>query len=355
MIGRAVGSAVLLMIIAACSGSRALPEEAVLFPNRQTSQWWMINIVPFTSGDDDTHFSLLFSGSPEGMGYSMALFASLWTKNGDAFYSGMRVAPVNLYPGRARFPVVLEVPGRDSLETEWYCTLGRKRIRVQCAVRDTAGTTTLLQKVLLLSHRGPYLPAATRKAVPVSAPDNPSISSNDRNEFNGITRSLPPMPAEMRSPFDPHGIVPVWVNMHVLPFSDELLENARERYIGWLDLRLDDGSRMSILYENDGKGRVELLESGYWDAEGQIAESAEMPVLSAGSGSVSTSLVSGNAYPLSLDIALPDRDIVLTLRPRKAQQEVGYRRNALWMGAVEAVDPLVGACLGLGNMIIIKR
>ncbi len=344
----------LIISIFACSGSRVLPEEWPLFPDTNTGKWWIVNGIATDGESNDMHLCLLFSFSPVNGKYYTTFYSSFWWEADGAYYTGTRSSDVPSLQEKRQFPVLLEIPGRDSSDLEWYWTLGRKRMRLQCEVRDNAGEIFPLTLAMKLTHKREFQPLETVIPSVDTPPEAISIRSEYANAFVPATYSLSPITADIRmsAPWK----YKAWsqLSVHTIQAGEVLLEKTRDQYVGWLDLFLDNGQHLSLLYETDGKAFFRNLGHNGWDAEGKLQMMPE-PQFRADTTTTWTSPASGKTYPTTLEVNFPEISIFLKIRPRKPDQENGTGNNALWMGAIETVDPKTGAVSGRGNMYILKQ
>lgn len=354
MILKAVFFSGIIIGLAACSGSRALPEEWPLFPDSTASKWWIVNGITTDVGGDDMHLCLLFSFSPVNGKYYTTFFSSFWWEADGTYHTGTRSADVPFLPEKKQFPILLEIPGRDSSELEWYWTLGRKRMRLQCQVREVAGEVLPVSVTMKLARKGAFQPLETVVSSGETPPEAVSMRSDYSNPFFPATYSLPPIATDTRLPAPWKYKAGSLLSVHAIQSGEDLLKITRNNYVGWLDLFLDNGQHLSLLYETDGKAFFRNLGHNAWFPDGKLRMMPE-PQFRADTSEVWTSPASGKTYPTKLEVSFPEVSIFLKIRPRKPEQENGTGNNALWMGAVETVDPITGAVSGRGNMYILKQ
>lgn len=340
------------VVFTACSGSRALPGEEPLFPDATTQKWWLINAVTTDANGKGLHLCSLLSFTPSQGRFYTAFYTSLWEESGNAFYSGIRSSDIPFSQEKMRFPVLLEMPGKDSSELEWYWTLGRKRMRLQCEVKDAAGVVFPLTMVIKSAYKKPF------QLTEINDPNTGEVAMRPgyQSPFAGRrkTESLVPMAGQIRLSSPWKTIGKCRTSVQVISSGEELIDKTKDRYISWVDLYLKNGSSLSMLYETDGKSYFRSLGHAGWDANGQLLMLPE-PQFGADALPSWTSPASGKTYPTQLTLHFPEGDLHLHLRPRKQEQEIGAGKSALWMGAIEAVDPATGTVTGSGNMYILKQ
>ena len=351
MKGRLLFFAGIIIVLSACSANRALPEEKVLFPSVEMGKWWLLNVVSTDGEGKDVHLSALLSFNPVSGKYYTSFFTSLWMASDSVYYSGIQSADDAFFKTKLKFPILLDILGKDSTHSEWSWSLGRKAMRLNSVLKDKeSGESLPISMNIQLDDSRPFKLIQTM-ASPEIQSMTPSVSGNHESPF--VMTTIPFGLLDMKLKGTWKMKAPANLSVHVMSSEGQLLIKTKKNYISWLDLNLKNGKHLSALLETDALGNIQVLSQTLWDAQGKLTPSVFLVKID--KSAIWKSSVTHKSYPLGVFIQILDENVHLSIRPRIKEQEISANKNSFWMGAIEAKDSVTGAVVGVGNMYILKQ
>lgn len=325
----------LFAFLSSCSVSHTLPSEKPLLPHHDEAKWWIINSVSKDRNGKDIHLCALVSmefASGEKYG---GCFLSAWSEADSTFYSGVQNSIDPDLQFKEQFPVSISNSDNDSVSGGWSWAMKRSNTTLEGIVNKKNGfpiqpasfkasLSYETQKPFVLSHM-------------LSSPDVWIVKPlNTRVTLEGNLKSA--------------SIGKLFVN--TITGRTILFERAKKDFVTWLDLALDTGEQISLLFRTDNKGNVKVDAALLWAKNGDFMLKSGIEVKM---NEHYTGGVGSKSYPLFYSINLPGSNINISERPRMLNQEVENNKSSFWMGAVEVVDPNTGIRQGKGNMYIFKQ
>lgn len=328
---------IFIACLTACNTSRVTQQEAVLFPEAGKGKWWIINTVLYNRQYKEVHFNALVSiDEMAGKKYA-ACFVSAWNSaDTNNYYTGIRTAPMPVLNYRNKFPLKIWLPANDSSGMEWSLVLKRNSFNL---------LTELKSKTNDQAKNYTELSASFNKQNPFAVS---AISAEPQ------AWALNPLPASIWL----NGNMPAAGagNIQVRVFSDKelLLKRSSDAYVHWLDLDVQSGKHLSVLFSTDSEGKIKTDATMLWDEQNNIMARPQV-TMQLISKENTVALTSSKAYPLFFSIEIPQQQLNIIVKPRMLQQEITANKNSFWMGAVEAIDNRTGQSAGKGNMYIFKQ
>ncbi|MBK8519518.1 MAG: lipocalin family protein [Ferruginibacter sp.] len=319
-----------------CTTSRVTEKDALIFPEADKGKWWIINTILQDSNGKDVHFNSLVSIDKTGGKNYAACFVSVWSEFDNAYYTATRIAGVPGMKFNKKFPLRIRFPGNDSLAMEWSLVLKRNGLNF---------LTALNNKTKTLPKDYTELTVGFNKQMPFAVS---SISASPEAwAVNPISAAVK-ISGNMQSSAVNDLLIRV--------FSDKelLLKRSSETYVHWLDLTLNAGKQLSVLFSTDATANVKTEAVLLWDEYGNIMARPQITLQQTSNDNIQAGSLT-KPYPLLFSVNLPDQHLNITVKPRKVEQEIAANKNSFWMGAVEAIDSLSGQRAGKGNLFIFKQ
>jgi hypothetical protein len=329
-------AAAFIFSLIGCATSRVTEKDALLFPEADKGKWWIINTILQDRNGKDVHFNSLVSIDKSGGKNYAACFVSVWREWDNAYYTAIRIAGVPDMKFNKKFPLRIRFRGNDSLAMEWSFVLKRNGLNF---------LTALNNKIKTLPKGYTELSAGfnKQKSFAVSA-----ISASPQAwAVNAITADVK-MSGNMQSA--------ALNKLLIRVFSDKeiLLNKSSETYVHWLDLSLQSGKQLSILFSTDVTTNIKTDAVLLWDEYGNIMARPQITLQKINDENIQAGSLT-KQYPLLFSVNLPEQHLNITLRPRMIEQEITANKNSFWMGAVEALDIQSSQSMGKGNMYIFKQ
>ncbi len=319
-----------------CTTSRIPEKEALLFPEADTGKWWIVNTILQDRNGKDVHFNSLVSIDKAGGKNYAACFVSVWSEMDSTYYTGTRIAGIPEMKSYKKFPLRIGFPGKDSLAMEWSLVLKRNGLNF---------LTSLNSKTKALPEGYTELSAGfdKQKSFAVST----ISASPEAWAVNPIRADV-----KLRGNMQSSAVNKLLVRV----FSDKeiLLKKSSGTYVHWLDLGLQSGKHLSILFSTDAASNIKTEAVLLWDGQGNIMARPQITLQKISNDNMQAGLLT-KQYPLFLSVILPELHLDILLRPRMAEQEITANKNSFWMGAVEALDSQTNQSMGKGNMYIFKQ
>lgn len=317
-----------VLAFAGCSANRAFPKEAALFPDSETEKWWIINTIFQDELDKDVHLCALISFTPNDGRYFTHFFTSLWTEADSSYYAGSQSSEQPFDQKKHRFPIKLSIPAKDSASFGWSWKLARGSMRLRALLQqETERVEWPLKLTMKMAQDSAFNVLKTSGATTLY--------------------HVPPASTALHVSGAWQMAAPAVLQCHVIESGKSLLEKTKHSFISWLDISLSQGMYLSLLYETDLQGNIKVLNQTFWQNE-QVIDSASAILTGQRRGK-------NAAYPLRLSIALPEKKMDMLIRPRMETQETSGRKNALWMGPVQATDATADTIVGNGNLYMLKQ
>jgi hypothetical protein len=326
----------LIISLASCDTTRVLQHETALFVEAGKGKWWIINTVLQDRNGKDVHFNSLVSIDKMGDKNYAACFVSVWNESENNYYSATRTADVSARKLKTKFPLRISFPGKDSLAMEWNLVLKRNGLNFLTELNDKT-------KDLPKGYTELYARYSKQKPFSVSG-----ISASPQAwAVNPILADV-----KMSGNMQTSGSGKLLLRI----FSDKkiLLQKSSETYVHWLDLHLQSGKQLSILFSTDAGSNVKTEAVLLWDEHGNIMARPQMTLQKISNHNIQAGTLT-KQYQLFFSVILPEQHLHITLQPRMIQQEITANKNSFWMGAVEAMDKQTGQPAGKGNMYIFKQ
>lgn len=326
-----------IFLFYSCSVSKVSPSEKTLFPSQTESKWWIINSVSKDDKGKDMHFCALISNEQLAQKNYAGCFISVWKQSDASFYFNQQYAenPINNF--NPVFPIKLTIPGSDSTIAEWTWFVSKDKIKLLTGTPADKAKTTLSSILDITYHFTKQAP------FPVSKISNhPNI------------QAITPLTTRISL----HGKINAkndgQMFFRVFTERDILLGMAKNNFVHWLDLLLNTGQKISLLYTTNSLGKTTIHAAQMWDPSGNLILRPAV--------NLQTMTDQKNAgkngerdYPLNFYMQAPAFQGDLVLQPRMIQQEIVANKSSFWMGAVELVDQQTGLQKGIGNMYIFKQ
>ncbi|MBL7701465.1 MAG: hypothetical protein JNM14_04405 [Ferruginibacter sp.] len=329
-------SLLVALSFASCVTHRVAQNETVLFPETGKGKWWIINTVLYNRQYKEVHFNALVSMDEMAGKKYAACYVSAWNAADTTnYYTGIRTVAIPVSGFRRKFPLKLWLPANDSAGMDWSLVLKRNSFNL---------LTDLKSKMTTQAKGYTEFSASFGKQYPFTVT---SISAAPQAwAVNPLTAT-----AWLKGSISSAGTG----NLQVRIFSDKdlLLKKSAAAYVHWLDLELQDGKHLALLFSTYAEASVKTEAAMLWDEQHQIMAKPQVTMKLLGKENVvATSL---KLYPLFFSIEIPQQQFSIMLRPRMRQQEITANKNSFWMGAVEAIDKATLQFAGKGNMYIFKQ
>lgn len=325
-----------IICLVGCTVSRVSDKEVLFFPEADKGKWWIINTILQDRNGKDIHFNSLVSIDKTGGKNYASCFVSVWSESEKAYYTATRTTNVPEMKYNKKFPLRISFPGNDSLTMEW--SLGLKR-------NGLIFLTALNNKTKTLPKGYTELSAGFNKQMPFAVS---SISAKpEASAVNPITADVK-ISGNMQSSAKSKLLVRV--------FSDKeiLLKKTYGTYVYWLDLTLNTGKQLSLLFSTGAGTTIKTEAVLLWDAQGNIMARPQLSLQKISDDNIQAGTLT-KPYPLLFSVNLREQHFNITIRPRMIEQEITANKNSFWMGAVEAINSQSGQLSGKGNMYIFKQ
>lgn len=320
------------LAVAGCSASHALPKEVALFPDSETEKWWIIHTIFQDEQEKDVHLCALISLTPNEGRYFTHFFTSLWTEADSAYYAGSQSSEEPFYQKKYRFPIKLAIPAKDSASFGWSWKLTRGNMRLRSVVQqETERIGWPLHLKVKMAQDSAFHVVETRGETTLY--------------------HLPPASAEIQLSGAWQMSAPAVFQCHVIASGKNLLEKTKNASVSWLDISLSQGMYLSLLYQTDVQGNIRVLSQTLWQKEQAIDTASALLTAHPDARPRGKNAAS----PLRLSVALPEKKIDLLVRLRMQASGTSGRKNALWMGPVQATDATTDTIVGKGNLYILKQ
>jgi len=323
----------LFAFLCSCSVSHTLPAENPLLPHRDEAKWWIINTVSKDKNGKDIHVCALLSMEfTSGEKYGGCFF-STWSEADSVFYSGVQNTGNPDLQLKEQFPV--SITAKDSVSGDWSWTMKRN-------------ITTL--EGILNKRNSLSIPPSSFKASLGYETQKPFVLSHMLSSPDAWIAK--PLNAKITLEADSKSISTGKLFISTITGRTVLFERARKDFVTWLDISLNPGEQLSLLFRTDNKGAVKVDAAMLWDKNGNSMLKSGIEVQTK---RVQIKTSGSKPYPLYYSITLPGSNINISERPRMQNQEIENNKSSFWMGAVEVVDPNTGVQQGKGNMYVFKQ
>ena len=316
-----------------CSVSHTLPAEKPLLPHQEEAKWWIINSVSKAKNDKDIHLCALvsmdfFAGKKYG-----GFFFTTWSEADSSFYSGFQNSGNPELQLKEHFPV--SITTNDSVSGGWSWTMKRNNTNLEGVLNKRNSLTispSSFKASLDYETQKPFIlsPILVAPNAWIAKPLNASLSLETGSTSISVGK------------------------LFISTFTGKtvLFGRAKKDFVTWLDISLNTGDHLNLLFRTDSKGAVIVDAAILSDKNGNFMLKSEIEVQTK---SVRIEAGGSKPYPLYYSINLPGSNINILERPRMQNQEVVNNKSSFWMGAVEVVDPNTGVQQGKGNMYIFKQ
>ncbi len=328
--------AVFIFSLVGCTTSRVTEKDALLFPEADNGKWWIINTILQDRNGKDVHFNSLISIDKTGGKNYAACFVSAWSESDNAYYTATRIAGVPGMKYNKKFPLRIWFPGNDSLAVEWSFVLKRNGLKF---------LTSLNNKIKTLPKGYTELSAGFNKQMPFAV--STISASPEAWAVNPITADVK-MSGNMQSSAVNKLLIRVFADKEIL------LRKSSDTYVHWLDLSLQSGKQLSILFSTDATKNIKTEAVLLWDENGNIMARPQITLQKINEENIQAGSLT-KQYPLFFSVIMPDQHLKITVKPRKVEQEIAANKNSFWMGAIEAIDSQSVQPAGKGNMFIFKQ
>lgn len=322
--------------LAACVTPRVSQQEAVLLPDGESGKWWVINTISQDRYGRDVHFNSLVSIDKTGEKKYASCFVSVWSATAQSCYTATRNTPAGELRFNRKFPVKISFPANNPPDMDWRLVLKRNKLDIFFSLNDK---TNVLPK----GYTG--LSASFPKQNPFAV---------------SVIRSSPkawavnPVRATVKLEGNVQASAPDNLLIRVFSDKDLLLKKSSSAFVHWLDLSLQSGKHLSVLFSTDASSNTDTEAVLLWDEQGNIMARPEITLKKINSNNLQAGSLT-KPYPLFFSIELPGQHVQVLLQPRMVQQEIAANKNSVWLGAVEALDVQSGRPAGKGNMFIFKQ
>lgn len=320
-----------------CTANRVLQNESVLFPDTQTGKWWIMNAVAKDKQGKDVHYASLVSVDRSGGNNYATCFASLWYEADSSYYSGIRNSGHPKVKFKTAFPLKINFPANDSTAMESNWVLKRKSLLLQSELKKsrTANAGSIYTEMFGRFNEQKPFPLSKMNASPEIWAVAPLRGRTE------ISNKIQPAIAEK-------------LMLRIFSDKDIFLARSTHEYLHWLDLTLNTGKQLAILFRTDTAAGIKTECILLWDEHDNLMPRPSVQLKMFKNERQVTSSP-GKSYPLYFTVSLPGENISFLIKPRMVQQEIRANKNSFWMGAVEAVDERSNRILGKGNMYIFKQ
>ncbi len=321
--------------LTACVTSRVTQQEAVLLPVADNGKWWIINTILQDRFGKDVHFNSLVSVDKTGGKNYAACYFSVWNESDNTFYTGTRNALLPEMRFKNKFPVKIFFPGKDSADMDWSLVIKRNGLNFLAALNSITNP----------------LPRNYTELSAVFPKQNPFALS----VINASPQAwaVNPLQADLTISGSMQSSASGKLLIRIFADKELLLKKSSAAYVHWLDLTLQSGKQLSILFTTGTSG-VETNAVLLWDEQGNIMAKPQVIMQKIENVPVQAGTLS-RQYPLFFSVILPEQHLNIQLQPRMTRQEILANKNSCWMGAVEATDSQSGKAMGKGNMYIFKQ
>lgn len=324
-----------MLLFTACVTRHASQSEAALLPEADKGKWWIIHTILQDMHGKDLHFNALVSTDRTGDKNYASCFAAAWSQYDSGYYTASRTSEVGAIRYKSNFPVRIYFPPKDSGTMEWSLLLKRNGVQL---------LTSLSRKE---TETGSYtqLKSAFRKQDPFSI----SVIS-----LQPQARALKPVNAESKIAGSLHAGGKEKLFIRVFSDKELLLKMSASACVHWLDLSLQSGKQLGILFTTDAVKGITTHAVLLWDEQGNIMAKPTLILEQQQNKTTGPDSLS-RPYPLIFSIVLPEQQLNIQLQPRMTSQEIKANKNSFWMGAMEARETNSGLPAGKGNMYIFKQ
>lgn len=303
-----------------------------LLPGDALEKWWIINSVSTDREGQKWHQSMLVTWQPGGENSFATAYASGWNSVEEVARTGVRHTATPLSGHGNEFPAYLIMPGADSIDGDWYWSLGKQHMKRQVFLQPNGRDALTAYKSRLMFSSNDLIPLQSIANEPVVTAARPvwfeeKIISPARVKSNGV------------------------LFVRTIENGQSLLNLTRQGRVIWFDLGFSDRF-LTLLLHVKPSGVATILAAGAWDAAGNFQPSAEMPAVDP-AANVWQSERSGKSYPLCWSVTSNSAAGKYLIKPVVEDQEISANKNSLWLGAVKITDATTGKILGRGNMIIL--
>ena len=322
-----------VFIIQACVSRRATEDELPLLPSRQTPKWWIVNTIVQDEKGKDVHVCALFNvESPEGENYA-SCFVSVYAASDNNYNYALRNSGESSISFKPGFPLSISIPDTDSAKSNWRWQLNRSGMKLETILGKNAAAPTYFDQSVKFTGQDPFRVNKLSGATDVYA-------LNIRNAETGLSGA-----------FQAGSVGPLFIR--TFTGRDALLGQARQETVCWIDLQLNSGKQLNLMFRIDDKDVFRTDIAILWEEAGNQQKITDLKIDLI--KNEKTVLSSGKSYWLNFSVDLPYKKIAFRVKPRVKDQELKLGRNSFWMGAIETTDTKNGTQTGKGNMYIFKQ
>jgi Lipocalin-like domain len=330
-----------LTLLAACSNRRPQPNEAALFGTAGDNAVWVFDAVTEWPDGKEQHTCALITQSRQGDQQFSGCYLRTW-QTGGATQVGFSLGSAQPLGKGARWPITLRMQG-DSSQSPYSLDWGRRYFWMR---GDLPPSTAGLPAVAWF-WKGRY---PDQRAFPAEvlceAPEVWSVSP-----WAGVSRI---------SGITGKGTT-LW-RLGVFKEAESVFGAGPGAAFVWLSVGLADGRSTQAYLRVDAQGLVQVLGQRRWEGQTLAESHGDRPSFSVDSASTWVSPRTGKAYPLIWQLD-PDgsccraenKTTGIALRPRTLDLENAIKRNAFWMGPIEAIEANSSKVVGKGNMFVFVR
>jgi len=307
-----------------------------LFPGTQNGKWWIINAIAKDKKGKDVHYISLMSTDRSGRNNYATCFTSIWYEADSSYYSGIRTSANPRIKFKNTFPLKLNFPANDSTGTEWSWALKRKSLFLQTELKKDRVANPGIHTELFgrFDQQKPF------RLLKMNA--SPGIWA------------VAPIPGKIEITNNIQSVNAEQIMLRVFSDKDIFLARSAHEYVYWLDLTLNTGKQLAILFRTDTASGIKIECISLWDEYDNLMARPSVQLKKFENREQATPFT-GKSYPLYFTLSLPGENTSFLIKPRMIQQEIHANKNSFWMGAVEAEDQRSNQSSGKGNMYVFKQ
>lgn len=317
-----LGIIVMTILVSGCLSPKALPNEKKLFIENNRTSFYIINSIPNSERKSSPHFCLLMVANIKDKKQSLQYYASIYNPYDTSFTPYHSYTDGLTMDTSYQFPITSIVESNDSSEVlKWNWKLHRNKLNLEASDKRAS-----LRFNAKFKKQLPFVINQV-KQQPAIFCVSPISAQSALNEQ-------------------------IWLKyrsslfISIVQNGEELLKKYANHYLIWINWTLKNGETTTQCLTLNAEGKT----SSVFENERELVFSLPKE----NNKAFWISNVTSKKYPLYWEVKNSKSNATYLLNPSVVNQELNFKNNSFWMGAINIVNADDKELIGKGNMYILK-
>jgi hypothetical protein len=307
--------------ISACIWHKAKPNEKVLFVENNKTSFYIISSIPNQFTEADPHFCLLMVADVKNGKQSLRYYTSIYKPSDTSFTSYHYYSDSLVIDTSYQFPITSIFERIDSSNLQkWNWQLNRNKL-----ILDATDKKTNFSFKAKLRYQNPFVMNQVKNQPTIFCVE----AMDAKTKLDEIIR------VKYSSK----------LFISIIKDGNLLFKTYANQYLVWVSWVLKSGQTQTNCFALNTKGETQTLFEG-------ASALFNLPVNETNEFWMSKSTQKN--YPLYWNIKDEKTNQSYLLKPCIVNQELNFKNNSFWMGAINILDVTGKELIGKGNMYILK-